>query len=207
MVKAREPNAISGLAGRVSGLTITPSTNLFGDPGITLRGRSNILIVVDGMPINTDSWNLSPDDIESYSVLKGANAAALYGNRGQNGAIVITTKRAKSQDKGFQVEFNSSTQLQTGYNAIPKIQTEYGPGSNYQYAFKDGRGGGINDNDYNIWGPRFEGQLIPQYNSPIDPKTGQLIPLPWEARGKDHSEEISSEWSFKYKQYCYIDQK
>lgn len=186
MVKAREPNAISSLAGRVSGLTITPSTNLFGDPGITLRGRSNILIVVDGMPINTDSWNLSPDDIESYSVLKGANAAALYGNRGQNGAIVITTKRAKSQDKGFQVEFNSSTQLQTGYNAIPKIQTEYGPGSNYQYAFKDGRGGGINDNDYNIWGPRFEGQLIPQYNSPIDPKTGQLIPLPWEARGKDN---------------------
>ncbi len=186
MVKAREPNAISGLAGRVSGLTITSSTNLFGDPGITLRGRSNILIVVDGMPINTDSWNLSPDDIESYSVLKGANAAALYGNRGQNGAIVITTKRAKSQDKGFQVEFNSSTQLQTGYNAIPKIQTEYGPGSNYQYAFKDGRGGGINDNDYNIWGPRFEGQLIPQYNSPIDPKTGQLIPLPWEARGKDN---------------------
>lgn len=186
MVKAREPNAISGLAGRVSGLTITPSTNLFGDPGITLRGRSNILIVVDGMPINTDSWNLSPDDIESHSVLKGANAAALYGNRGQNGAIVITTKRAKLQDKGFQVEFNSSTQLQTGYNAIPKIQTEYGPGSNYQYAFKDGRGGGINDNDYNIWGPRFEGQLIPQYNSPIDPKTGQLIPLPWEARGKDN---------------------
>ncbi|MDF2515166.1 MAG: SusC/RagA family TonB-linked outer membrane protein [Sphingobacterium sp.] len=190
LVKAREPNAISSLAGRVSGLTITPSTNLFGDPGITLRGRSNILIVVDGMPINTDSWNLSPDDIESYSVLKGANAAALYGNRGQNGAIVITTKRAKTEDKGFQVEFNSSTQLQTGYNAIPKIQTEYGPGSNFQYAFKDGRGGGINDNDYNIWGPRFEGQLIPQYNSPIDPKTGSLVPLPWEARGKDNLKEF-----------------
>ncbi|ULT28335.1 TonB-dependent receptor plug domain-containing protein [Sphingobacterium sp. E70] len=159
LVKAREPNAISGLAGRVSGLTITPSTNLFGDPGITLRGRSNILIVVDGMPINTDSWNLSPDDIESYSVLKGANAAALYGNRGQNGAIVITTKRAKTEDKGFQLEFNSSTQLQTGYNAIPKIQTEYGPGSNFQYAFKDGRGGGINDNDYNIWGLDLKGSL------------------------------------------------
>lgn len=186
LVKAREPNAISSLAGRVSGLTITPSTNLFGDPGITLRGRSNILIVVDGMPINTDSWNLSPDDIESYSVLKGANAAALYGNRGQNGAIVITTKRAKNEDRGFQVEFNSSTQLQTGYNAIPKIQTEYGPGSNFQYAFKDGRGGGINDNDYNIWGPRFEGQLIPQYNSPVDPTTGALTPLPWKARGNDN---------------------
>ncbi|QQT26397.1 SusC/RagA family TonB-linked outer membrane protein [Sphingobacterium spiritivorum] len=186
MVKAREPNAIANLAGRVSGLTITASTNLFGDPGITLRGRSNVLIVVDGMPVNTDSWNLSPDDIESYSVLKGANAAALYGSRGQNGAIVITTKRAKSNDKGFQVEFNSSTQVQTGYNAIPKIQTEYGPGSNYEYAFKDGRGGGVNDNDYNIWGPRFEGQPITQYNSPVDPATGELIPLPWTARGKNN---------------------
>ncbi|MGJ1421898.1 SusC/RagA family TonB-linked outer membrane protein [Sphingobacterium spiritivorum] len=186
MVKAREPNAIANLAGRVSGLTITATTNLFGDPGITLRGRSNVLIVVDGMPVNTDSWNLSPDDIESYSVLKGANAAALYGSRGQNGAIVITTKRAKSNDKGFQVEFNSSTQVQTGYNAIPKIQTEYGPGSNYEYAFKDGRGGGVNDNDYNIWGPRFEGQPITQYNSPVDPVTGELIPLPWTARGKNN---------------------
>jgi len=186
MVKAREPNAVANLAGRVSGLTITPSTNLFGNPGITLRGRSNVLIVVDGMPVNTDSWNLSPDDIESYSVLKGANAAALYGNRGQNGAIVITTKRAAARDKGFQVEFNSSTQLQTGYNAIPKYQTEYGPGSNYEYAFVDGRGGGTNDNDYNIWGPRFEGQLITQYNSPVDPETGELIPIPWIARGVDN---------------------
>lgn len=190
LVKAREPSAISNLAGRVASLTITPSTNLFGDPGITLRGRNNVLIVVDGMPINTDSWNLSPDDIESYSVLKGANAAALYGNRGQNGAIVITTKRAKARDKGFQVEFNSSTQLQTGYNAIPKIQTAYGPGSNYEYAFKDGRGGGINDNDYNIWGPRFEGQLITQYNSPLDPQTGELVPLPWTAKGKDNLKEF-----------------
>lgn len=190
LVKAREPNAISNLAGRVSGLTITPSTNLFGDPGITLRGRSNVLIVVDGVPVNTDSWNLSPDDIESYSVLKGANAAALYGNRGQNGAIIITTKRGKANDKGFQVEFNSSTQLQTGYNAIPKTQTEYGPGANFDYAFKDGRGGGINDNDYLIWGPRFEGQPITQYNSPVDPETGELVPLPWTARGKDNLKEF-----------------
>lgn len=187
LVKAREPNAINSLTGKVAGLTITPSANLFGDPGIYLRGRSGVLIVVDGVPISSDSWNISPDDIESYSVLKGANAAALYGQRGINGALVITTKKgSKDKDRGFSVEFNSSTQLQTGFNAIPEAQTEYGPGNNFRYEFKDGKGGGINDHDYNIWGPRFEGQLITQYNSPIDPATGELIPIPWEARGKDN---------------------
>jgi TonB-linked SusC/RagA family outer membrane protein len=186
MVKAREPNAISSLTGKVAGLTIAQSTDLFSNPQVTLRGRSGVLYVVDGVPINTDSWNLSPDDIETYSVLKGASAAALYGNRGQNGAIIITTKKGSGAKKGFTVDFNSSTQLQTGFNAIPKYQTEYGPGSDYEYAFKDGRGGGINDNDYNIWGPRFEGQLITQYNSPKDPATGELVPIPWLARGKDN---------------------
>ncbi len=186
LTKARESNAVSGLTGKVAGLVITPSPNLFGDPGIELRGRTNVLVVVDGVPISTDSWNLNADDIESYSVLKGANAAALYGQRGQNGAIVITTKRAKSNKKGFQVDFNSSTQLQSGYNSIPKYQTEYGPGDDFKYAFKDGRGGGINDADYNIWGPRFEGQPITQYNSPKDPVTGQLTPIPWLARGKNN---------------------
>jgi TonB-linked SusC/RagA family outer membrane protein len=185
MVKARESNAIASLAGKVAGLTIAQGTDLFSSPNVTLRGRKGVLYVVDGVPVNTDSWNLSPDDIETYSVLKGASAAALYGNRGQNGAIIITTKKGSSNKKGFQVDFNSSTQLQTGYNAIPGYQTEYGPGSDFQYAFKDGRGGGINDNDYNIWGPRFEGQPITQYNSPKD-ANGNLVPLPWLARGKDN---------------------
>ncbi|MCE7043749.1 SusC/RagA family TonB-linked outer membrane protein [Dyadobacter sp. CY312] len=186
MVKAREPNAIASLTGKVAGLTIAQSTDLFSSPAVTLRGRSGVLYVVDGVPVSTDSWNLSPDDIETYSVLKGASAAALYGNRGQNGAIIITTKKGSSNKRGFQVDFNSSTQLQAGFNAIPKYQTEYGPGSNFRYSFVDGRGGGINDNDYNIWGPRFEGQPITQYNSPKDPATGKLVPLPWIARGKDN---------------------
>eukprot|EP01133_Synstelium_polycarpum_P002692 gene2692-3111_t len=186
LVKAREPNGINSLTGKVAGLTITPSSNLFGDPGIYLRGQSGVLIVVDGVPISSDSWNLSPDDIESYSVLKGANAAALYGSRGQKGAILITTKKGTAIDKGFKVEFNSSTQLQTGYNAIPGYQTSYGAGDNFKYAFKDGKGGGINDNDYFVWGPRFEGQLITQYNSPVDPVTKALVPVPWTAKGKDN---------------------
>ena len=167
-------------------MTITPSANLFGDPGIYLRGQSGVLIVVDGVPISSDSWNLSPDDIETYSILKGANAAALYGSRGQRGAILITTRKGSSANKGFTVEFNSSTQLQTGYNAIPDYQTSYGAGDNFKYAFKDGKGGGVNDNDYFVWGPRFEGQLITQYNSPVDPVTKALVPIPWLARGTDN---------------------
>lgn len=186
LVKAREPNGINALTGKVAGLTVTPSANLFGDPGIYLRGQTGVLIVVDGVPISSDSWNLSPDDIETYSVLKGANAAALYGSRGQKGAILITTRKGSSANKGFTVEFNSSTQLQTGYNAIPDYQTSYGAGDNFKYAFKDGKGGGINDHDYFVWGPRFEGQLITQYNSPIDPLTNELTPIPWLARGKDN---------------------
>ncbi|MBB6107514.1 SusC/RagA family TonB-linked outer membrane protein [Mucilaginibacter lappiensis] len=187
LTKAREPNPVISLTGKVAGLLITPSSNLFGNPGISLRGQTGVLFVVDGTPISTDSWNLSGDDIESYSVLKGANAAALYGSRGANGAIIITTKKGTgSKQKSLSVELNSSTQLQLGYNAIPKIQTSYGPGDNFDYAFKDGKGGGTNDNDYFIWGPRFEGQLIPQYNSPVDPATGNLVPIPWLARGKDN---------------------
>ncbi|WP_316753058.1 SusC/RagA family TonB-linked outer membrane protein [Pedobacter gandavensis] len=186
LVKAREPNGISSLTGKVAGLTITPSANLFGDPGIYLRGQSGVLIVVDGVPISSDSWNLSPDDIETYSVLKGANAAALYGSRGQKGAILITTKKGGGINKGFTVDFNSSTQLQTGYNAVPDYQTSYGAGDNFKYEFKDGKGGGINDSDYFVWGPRFEGQLINQYNSPVDPVTKALVPIPWLARGTDN---------------------
>lgn len=186
LTKAREPNGIAGLTGKVSGLTVTPSTDLYGSPGVYLRGRDGVLIVVDGVPVSSDSWNLSPDDIASYSVLKGANAAALYGQRGINGALVITTKKGDAAGKGFTVEFNSSNQLQTGFNAIPKAQTEYGPGNGFKYAFKDGWGAGVNDADYYIWGPKFEGQPITQYNSPVDEKTGELVPIPWLARGENN---------------------
>ncbi|MBC9914178.1 SusC/RagA family TonB-linked outer membrane protein [Chitinophaga varians] len=184
-VKAREPNAVNSLAGKVSGLVITTPTRLFQNPGIYLRGVKP-LIVVDGVPINSDSWNLSADDIESYSVLKGPNAAALYGSQGQNGAILITTKKGTTDKRGISVELNSSTQFQMGFLAIPTKQEEYGPGSNFQYEYVDGMGGGTNDADYDIWGPKFEGQPIPQYNSPIDPQTGKLVPIPWQRRGHDN---------------------
>ncbi|MEY4308179.1 MAG: hypothetical protein RL422_382 [Bacteroidota bacterium] len=186
-IKAREPNAINALSGRVAGLTIGSQPELLRKPNISLRGSSTVLYVVDGVPINSDTWNISADDIETYSVLKGASASALYGFRGKNGAILITTKRGSSDKRGFSVEVNSSTQLQSGFYAIPEVQDEYGPGDHGSYAFGDGKGGGLNDGDYDGgWGPRFNGQLIPQYDSPVDPITGVRSGTPWIARGKDN---------------------
>jgi len=185
LVKAREPNAINSLTGKVAGLTVGASAEILGAPSVLLRGYAP-LYVVDGVPVQTDTWNINPDDIESYTILKGPTAAALYGSRGQYGAIQITTKRGTKDKRGFALEFNSSTMLESGFLAIPKVQDEYGPGDHGKYEFVDGKGGGLNDGDYDVWGPHFEGQLIPQYDSPIDAATGKRIGTPWVARGKDN---------------------
>jgi TonB-linked SusC/RagA family outer membrane protein len=186
LVKAREPNPVNSLVGKVAGLTVGASAEMMQAPQLLLRGRGVNLFVVDGVPVNSDTWNISPDDIESITVLKGATASALYGSRGINGALMITTKRGSKDKRGFSIEFNSSTMMEKGFNAIPKVQDEYGPGDHGKYAFVDGKGGGTNDGDYDIWGPKFEGQLIPQYDSPVDPVTGVRQPTPWVARGKDN---------------------
>ncbi|PSL48919.1 TonB-linked SusC/RagA family outer membrane protein [Chitinophaga niastensis] len=186
LIKAREPNPINGLVGKVAGLTVGASAELLAAPLVLLRGNNINLYVVDGVPINSDTWNISPDDIESYTVLKGATASALYGSRGLNGAIMITTKKGTKDNRGLSIEFNSSTMFEKGFNALPKVQDEYGPGDHGKYAFGDGKGGGVNDADYDIWGPKFEGQAIPQYDSPVDPATGKRTGTPWIARGKNN---------------------
>lgn len=186
LVKSRVPNPISGLTGKVAGLSVGPSAELLRKPTVLLRGNEISLYVVDGIPISSDTWNISPDDIDSYTILKGPAAAALYGNRAQNGAILITTKKGTHLSKPFTVEFNSSTAIDKGFLTFPRLQTLYGPGEGEQYSFVDGKGGGSGDADYDVLGPYFNGQLIAQYDSPIDPVTGKRIPTPWVARGKDN---------------------
>jgi TonB-linked SusC/RagA family outer membrane protein len=183
LLKAREPNSVNALVGKVAGLTVGASPELLGPPNISLRGSTPIF-VVDGVPINSDTWNISADDIDTYTVLKGPAAAALYGFRSQDGVIMITTKKGAAGRTS--VEFNTSQMIESGFNALPDVQFEYGPGDHGRYSFVDGRGGGLNDGDYDIWGPRFEGQLLPQYDSPIDPATGQRTATPWTARGTDN---------------------
>ncbi|MFN8250632.1 MAG: SusC/RagA family TonB-linked outer membrane protein [Ferruginibacter sp.] len=198
LIKAREPNPINSLTGKVAGLTVGASAELLGNPQVLLRGANITLYVVDGVPINTDTWNINPDDIESYTVLKGPVASALYGYRGQNGAIIINTKKGTKDKRGLAVEFNSSTQINKGFIALPRTQDLYGPGDHGKYAFVDGKGAGLNDNDYDIWGPRFDGQLLPQYDGRVTSTLytttfpdgtvfkGYIEPTPWTARGKDN---------------------
>lgn len=192
LVKAREPNLINSLTGRVAGLNIQNSTDLFQNPQISLRGRSP-LIVIDGIPDQSaDLYKVNADDVESMSVLKGASASALYGSIGQNGAIMITTKRGKG--KQLSVELNSSTEFQPSFIRIPKVQTEYGNGFKGKYTYVDGSGGGPEGSGW-IWGPKLDQRdpstpsgyfETPQFNSPVDPATGKLVPLPFISRGKDN---------------------
>jgi TonB-linked SusC/RagA family outer membrane protein len=184
ILKAREPNTLNTLTGKIAGLTVGNSPEMLAAPNIMLRGNFGVLFVVDGIPINTDTWNISVDDIETYTVLKGPNASVLYGFRGQNGAIIITTKKGAGKNKGLEFRVNSSTQVHSGFLTKPQTQTEYGLGNFFRYAY--GNDPFDRDGSFRraaIFGPRFEGQLIPQYDSPINPTTGKREGTPWLAKG------------------------
>ncbi|HEY4935608.1 MAG TPA: SusC/RagA family TonB-linked outer membrane protein, partial [Puia sp.] len=110
-----------------------------------------------------------------------------------------TTKHAKRNAKGFSIEFNSSTQISKGFIAIPKVQNEYGGGDYDTYAFGNGNGSGVNDADYDVWGTKMDGRLLPQYDGPYDPNqtyvttfqdgstfSGHIQPTPYVVRGADN---------------------
>lgn len=207
LTKAREPQVINGLAGRVAGLTITTATTLFENSGMSLRGRTP-LVVIDGIPTRGDTWNLNPDDIENINVLKGNAAALLYGSLGINGALQITTKKGKAGANGVQVTLNQSFQTNAGYIRIPETQKDYGMGWGGYYAFINGKGGGGWYDDYGyVWGPKLNQKdattesgwmEVPQYNSPYEPNTNfsftqngstgtsNYKPIPWISRGQDN---------------------
>jgi TonB-dependent SusC/RagA subfamily outer membrane receptor len=186
LTTARDPNPVNGLIGKVAGLSVGATSEILGVPNVTIRGGTVTLYVIDGLPVNSDTFDLSPDDIESYTVLKGPAAAALYGSRAQNGAIVITTKKGNNAKKGLTIDINSSTVINKGFVAFPRVQHSFGPGENTFYTFVDGKGGapGGVDSDYDVWGPYFNGQLIPQYDSPV--VNGVRQGTPWTARGANN---------------------
>jgi TonB-linked SusC/RagA family outer membrane protein len=200
LAQAKETNVINSLQGRVAGALVTSSSGAVGASSrIVLRGVNFVggnnqpLFVVDGVPISNASFggtdnegvnrgngagDINPDDVESFSVLKGPNAAALYGSRASNGVILVTTKSGKDR-KGLGVSFTNTTTWEKPLK-IPDFQNKYGQGSGGQFAFYDGAGGGIADGTDESWGPQLDiGLMIPQFNSPIDPETGERIPTPW----------------------------
>jgi len=172
--KANALNVANLFSGQVSGLTVNNPTGIFQSPTLVLRGKTP-LIVIDDIPVSTNFFDLTGSDIENVTVLKGTTASALYGSRGRNGAILITTKKAGKE--GLEIVLANNTMVTAGFTVWPKTQTQYGNGSNGQYEFWDGQDGGVNDGDM-IWGPKFEkGKKIAQWNSPIkDNVTGEVIP-------------------------------
>lgn len=197
--KAKEPSVFGNLTGRVAGLEVQNSTDLFQNPNVILRGRQNsTLLVIDGIPVDgsesgdTDYFKVLGDDVENITVLKGTTASALYGSRGRNGAIMITTKTGK---KGkFTAGINLSTMFQPSFIRVPEVQTQYGNGNQGTYAYVDGSGSGTEGGGW-IWGPKVDQKdsatpsgyfETPQYNSPVNPTNGELIPIPFTSRGKNN---------------------
>ncbi|MDR1715993.1 MAG: SusC/RagA family TonB-linked outer membrane protein [Prevotella sp.] len=164
----------TSLTGRVAGLNVLNSTEFGAAPEITLRGE-NPLIVIDGVPYtNMTLRDLPADDIESMNVLKGATASALYGSKGDGGAIMISTKKG-SERQGLSVSVNSGTMFTAGYLAIPEMQSTYGRVVNTATNTYARTGDGS-------WGVPMEGQEIIQW----DPVSKTMKPMPYTARGKDN---------------------
>lgn len=123
---------------------------------------------------------VNQEDIESVTVLKGPNASALYGARAANGVILITTKSGKGQ-KGLGISVNSGISFETPLR-LPEFQNSFGQGIEGKYAYVDGAGGGVNDKELANWGPALNGQLITQFDSPLD-KSGVRTATPFVSQG------------------------
>ena len=215
--EARETNVINSLSGRVAGVQITNSSSgVGGSTRVTIRGESSLninsnqpLFVVDGVPISNSivgssgrsnqeadygnaAGEINPDDVASMTVLKGPAAAALYGSRASNGAILITTKSAKNK-KGLGVSINTNTTFDEVLR-LPQWQDKYGQGNNGVFSFVNGAGAGIADGVDESWGPEMDkGILLPQFDSPRDvsgfrggdrnaPATSKITATEWVSR-------------------------
>ena len=195
--ESKTMNIGNALTGQVAGLNVTNPTGIFQAPSFSLRGKTP-LVVVDGIPVETDFFDVPSQNVENINVLKGTAASALYGSRGKNGAILITTRKAQ-KDK-LELNFTTTQMVTAGFTVYPKTQTEYGSGSNGQYEFWDGADGGISDGDM-TWGPKLNtGLKYKQWNSPIrNLQTGEVIEWYGDVAGtiyddKSKYERVPTDW-------------
>ncbi|GAB2965916.1 SusC/RagA family TonB-linked outer membrane protein [Hymenobacter coalescens] len=206
ITKARNTNFINGLSGKVAGVQIRQSNTLGGSTNVTIRGTKSLfgnnqpLFVVDGVPISNANTNTSdqqtgrggydygnaaadinPDDIASTTVLKGAAATALYGERASNGVILITTKKGR---KGLGVTINTGATVgRIDKSTFIKYQKEYGGGYGAYYEDASGRflsrdvnGDGIDDlvvptSEDASYGGRFDPNLMVYQWDAFDPES------------------------------------
>jgi len=173
LVAGRTSNPVNALAGKVAGVRVSSANGMVGSSsGIFIRGFTTFtgsnqpLFVVDGVPIDNGGGanalqtgvsnsnraiDINQDDIETMSILKGPAAAALYGSRAANGAILITTKKGKTGTKNS-VEFNSSLNL-VDVNRLPE----------YQNIYAQGTLGNFNPGSITSWGPEIKGQTVTNF--------------------------------------------
>lgn len=194
-------NIASQLSGKVAGLNVTTTSNFGGSANLVIRGVKSVdgaspLVVIDGSPVNntsslygnTDYGNalsdINQEDIASINVLKGAAASALYGERGLNGVILITTKNGRGNDDGsWGVTW--STGVQAGFvdkSTFAEYQDKYGGGYDPSFYTEDPAPDGnfyANFAEDASWGPRFNpNQLVYQWESldPTSPTYGKATP-------------------------------
>lgn len=207
IVKAGATNFVSAMYGKAPGIRITQTQGgSAGAVSINVRGLTSItgnnqpLIILDGVPIRNGGTgkstdfaefgndgqirsnglvDINPEDIESVSVLKGASATALYGSEAANGAVVITSKRAKSGK--LTVDFTA--QVTANLPAyLPKVQTVYGPGRyNTEYSDYEKQTGGfyqrtMNGESYRSlynttmsFGPKYDGSDVLYWDGKMRP--------------------------------------
>ena len=207
LTEARETNVVNSLKGKIAGLHVNASS---GGPGgssyVMIRGNSSLtgsgqpLYVVDGVPIDNQTldaaqvWggkdygdgvnNINPDDIENVTVLKGPGGASIYGARGANGVILITTKKGR-KGKGVGVDFNSNTTFENP-NVIPIQQNIWGGG--YDDNYNSFGTTTINGTQYatwpswlvDSWGGKMDGRLI------IVDRWPEAGPIPYTAQAADN---------------------
>jgi TonB-linked SusC/RagA family outer membrane protein len=216
LTKVNTGNVANSLSGKVSGVEIRRNGNIGGSTNVVIRGTTSLsgnnqaLWVVDGVPMNNDNTNtrdqvrggsdggydygnaasdINPEDIETINVLKGAAASALYGSRASSGVIIVTTKKGK-KSTGLGITINSGvTQGFIDYSTLPKYQKEYGSGYGSFVGTTD-LGQGTHPyaaTEDASWGPKFDGQLVYNWNSFYPELSTYGKATPWSAVKNDQN--------------------
>lgn len=198
----RAQNVVQQIQGKVAGVQITSPGTQGGSTNVIIRGQNSItgnnqpLFIVDGVAVSNanrggapfvgsnthfDYGNalsdLNPDDIETLSVLKGPNAAALYGSRAANGVILISTRKGRNTSGRMRTELNTNVTFENPA-ILPDFQNGYGQGAEGEFEWLDGNYGGVNDGVDESWGPKLDGRLICQFDSP-GAGSDHCTPTPW----------------------------
>ncbi|NUO65441.1 MAG: TonB-dependent receptor plug domain-containing protein, partial [Gemmatimonadaceae bacterium] len=188
-------NLVEQAQGKVSCVQISGAGTPGGSTNFVIRGYNTFasnnqpLFIVDGIPVSNanrggglgngyDFGNaisdINPEDVETMTILKGPNAAAIYGSRAQNGAVVITTKKGSAS--AGRVRTDASLLYTWEYpGRLPDYQNQYGQGAGGQFKYVDGAGGGICDGCDQSWGPKLDGRMIHQFTDGADTS----VKSPW----------------------------